>query len=196
MSDNSIILCVDGIVSNNIKIASDIISYLRRNSVIGTQLTNCALGLGYSRADNYSSTVTFDEGMSLTTNGVKFMLEPAAYCSFELSPENVINCPSCGKDQFEDISVADFYQEKLTRQQLIPYNRISYALNNYRGTFTELACCHCDNKSEISEYNFNDRLTYSNLAMEFFNWGEFRPEFISQLETIIGDKVESYVMHY
>lgn len=51
-------------------------------------------------------------------------------------------------------------------------------------------------KADITQYNFDARLMFSNLAVEFFNWDEFTPAFLSQLESMLGGKVESYAMHY
>jgi len=198
MSDISNIICVDGMVENNTQSAKTLIDALQRKNIIQRDLTDCVLGgLGYAKGKKFSKTVQFPkEGEGLSLNGVKVCLKPTTYYTGEINPEFEVICPNCNQDWFKGISVADFYMEKLSREQLQSYNNFVVPLYAYDGTPYVLKCPHCDEDNEMTRYDYKGQLSFSNLALEFYNWGDFKSEFISKVEKITGHKVSIYFRSY
>jgi hypothetical protein len=59
-----------------------------------------------------------------------------------------------------------------------------------------VSCNHCKRENEIIGYDYGESLTFSNLALEFYNWEEFNSEFIAELGEMLGGKIRLHIMHY
>jgi len=198
MSDSSKIICLEGYIENNKQLATDLINELQREKIIEGELSDSTLGgLGYAKESEISKAVQFPEETAfLSLNGVKVSLEPSVYYSGEINPEFVVICPKCNQNWFKDISVVDFYTENLTKEQLQSYDDFVTSIYAYDGKDQFLKCNHCNVESEISSYNYQGMITFSNLALEFYNWGDFKDSFISHVEKNLGHKVIIYSMSY
>jgi len=74
--------------------------------------------------------------------------------------------------------------ENLTREQLQTYDDFVIPLYGYKGQVYQLSCPHCGEKNDMTLYDYKGAITFSNLAFEFFNWGDLKDEFISQIQKL------------
>lgn len=198
MSENSTIVCVTGIINNNIQMAAKLISDFQELKLITHELSDCVLGgLGYGRLDNYHTVVyNPDETEHLSLNGVRILLNPSCYCSMELNPELIVRCPECNQDQLGEISVAEYYMESLSEEKLKVFECVRSALDQYNGCPRKLTCNHCGSRNDITQYGYEGNLCFSNLALEFFNWGELSQDFLESIEARVGKRICKFTMHY
>ncbi len=176
MSDFYITLVSEKLNSTDSKKAAiKIIEFLTQQEIIEKKVTDCVLGFsyGYLPGRNYQEILKNTEFdlTKLKVNGVEFITEKKVFDSGRNELEHVI-CSGCKENNIE--------------------NNWSDSLNNWiLGTESnKLKCQNCGIINPITQYEFTPTWAFGNFGITFWNWSEFKPSFISELEKRIGGKLK------
>jgi hypothetical protein len=58
-----------------------------------------------------------------------------------------------------------------------------------------LRCPFCNEDIKIGEYGVGEGLSLSNFGLTFWNWPEFKPEFIDRIKELIDKEIKVIVGH-
>jgi len=173
---------------------------MQMEKIIEIDKTDCVLSsekLGFRPSDNYLSAVICDENITrLITCGVEIQTKREVFNAMAFTPFIKMCCPVCNKNRFEGITEPDFYSENLTQDQLELYHSVFEKFDSWsNGEEAILNCPFCHEDREIGEYITGDGLSLSNFGLTFWNWPEFKPEFMNKINDLIGAKTKVIVGH-
>jgi hypothetical protein len=199
MSDNYRIIASPKNLENPSEISKKILKYLQENKIIENERTNCLLGIketGYKPGENHLKALEYDENIrSLKTCGVEIISENEVFNLISFTPLTETICPKCNLNRFKDITPMEYHTEKVSEAQLEKFYNIFEKFNSWKiSEKSELKCPHCLKKSPIENYKFNN-MELSNFGIIFWNWPEFKKEFITKLSEISGIKLEILIGH-
>jgi hypothetical protein len=161
--------------SQSKKIAKKLFQFLTDKKIISSELTDCVLGeSGYEPAENFASILKnpYNGLLKLSVNGVEITTERQLFHNGGYGLHGVL-CPNCGENQIEkdDWGKAVEYWHEQNQSD-------------------KLKCSNCSCKYSITEYIFEPNWGFGNMGLRFWNWGDFKPEFISELEKIVGTELK------
>lgn len=200
MSDNYRIICTAKEINNPKDTADKVLQWMQSMKIIENEKSDCVLSskeLGYKPSDNYLEAVMYDENITrLITCGVQVQFEREVFNAMAFTPFISLTCPNCNKNRFENITELDFYGENLTREQMDMYQSVFKLFDNWSSSESAiLQCPFCKQASDIGQYIIGDGLSLSNFGLTFWNWPEFKPEFISKLKVLIDGEIKIMVGH-
>jgi hypothetical protein len=200
MSDNYRIICSAKKIENPQDTADKVLGWLQNNKIIESEKSDCVLStkkLGYKPSDNHLEAVMYDENISKwKICGVEVQTEREVFNAMAFTPFISLGCPECGKNRFEGISPADFYGENLSDEQMDSYQSVFMLFENWSNKESALLTCpFCKKNSDIGEYTIGDGICLSNFGLTFWNWPEFKPEFIDKLKRLINEEIKVIVGH-
>lgn len=200
MSDNYRIICTAKEIDKPKETANKVLEWLQCNKIIESKKSDCVLSskkLGYRPSDNHLDAVMYDENINrLITCGVEVQTEREVFNAMAFTPFISLTCPDCGKNRFEGISPADFYGENLSAEQMDSYDSVFKLFEDWSNKESAiLTCPFCKKKSDIGKYTIGDGLCLSNFGLTFWNWTEFKPEFIDKMKEMIGSEIKVIVGH-
>lgn len=101
-------------------------------------------------------------------NGLEIILKRTVFASGDYDV-CVSKCPVCGKTKFFDKTV----------------------LNNFKiDGISKVSCEGCESDIEINDYDFSPNWAFSNLGFVFWEWKDFKPDFLKEFEIRLGCKVK------
>lgn len=200
MSDNCRIICTKKSIDNPAKIAGKVIEWLQNEKVIESKKTDCVLNpekLGYKPSDNHLNVLMCDENITqLIVCGVEVHTEREVFNAMNFTALIKMNCPHCGKNRFEGITERDFYIDNLTDEQLESYHSVLSIFDRWsKNEEALLACQFCGNYSIVTDYLIEEGICLSNFGLTFWNWPDFKPEFVEKLKDLIGEDITEIVGH-
>ncbi len=200
MSDNYRIICTAKEIDNPKDTADKVLKWMQSEKIIENEKSDCVLSskkLGYKPSDNHLDAVMYDENITrLITCGVEVQTEREVFNAMAFTPFISLTCPDCGKNRFEGITEPDFYGENLTREQMDSYQSVFKLFDNWSNKEDAvLTCPFCKKNSDIGEYTIGDGMFLSNFGLTFWNWPEFKPEFIDKLRGQINEEIKVIVGH-
>jgi len=200
MSDNYRIICTAKEIDSPKETGEKVLKWLQDNRIIENEKFDCVLSskkLGYKPSDNHLDAVMYDENITrLITCGVEIQTEREVFNAMAFTPFISLTCPDCGKNRFEGITEPDFYGENLTREQMDSYQSVFKLFENWTNNEDAvLTCPFCKKQRDIGEYTIGDGMCLSNFGLTFWNWPEFKPEFIDKLRGHINEDIKVIVGH-
>ncbi|MEW4925289.1 hypothetical protein [Algibacter sp. 2305UL17-15] len=200
MSDSYITICPVKEVENPKKLASEFIQWLKSKEIIEKELSNCVLslkGLGYKPGKKHLGVVSYDENiLRLQVCGLEIKTEREVFTGMSFTSFTDCVCPKCNKNRFNGISEEDIYSENLTSEQQESFSTLHSALNIWSKNEAEnLTCNHCNLDSKIDDYDLGETLALSNLGFTFWNWPEFKDEFIDDVKSILDTEIKVILGH-
>jgi len=195
MSDSYQIICAKKEVQNPKELGEKLIKWLQSNNIIETEKSNCLLGiddLGYKPTKIYAETEMGDENvLRLVTCGVDIKTEREVFNAMAFTAMTKMICPFCSQNRFEGITPHDFFTDNLTKEQLNSYQIVFKVFDNWvKGEKAELTCPHCGKKGDIDDYIFDNTICLSNIGLIFWNWPEFKPDFIENIKEVFGTDIK------
>ncbi len=200
MSDNYRIICTAKEIDSPKDTCEKVLKWLQINRIIESEKSDCVLSarnLGYKPSNNHLEAVMYDENITrLITCGVEVQTEREVFNAMAFTPFISLSCPVCNKNRFEGITEPDFYGENLTQEQMRSYQSVFELFDNWsQNEDAILHCPFCNEDRNIGEYSIGDGLCLSNFGLTFWNWPEFRPEFLGKLKELIGNDIKVIVGH-
>ncbi len=200
LSDNYRIICTVQVVKNPEIIADRVINWLQEQSIIEKELSNCVLGindLGYKPGSGYLDSVKYDEDiLRWTVCGVEVTTKRTVFNAMSFSALVEMYCPSCRRNRFEGITARDFVMDSLTEEQNELYRDVFPQFDNWtKNEEAKLSCPHCETPARIDDYEIGTGITLSNLGLTFWNWPEFKDEFVSNIKEQFGTEIKVIVGH-
>ena len=194
MSDIANIINPINEINNSEEIATKIVNWLQENDIIEKDKTKCLLGLddlGYKPSTNYLKAVEYDnEIRNYVTCGLEILTSKEVFNRMSFTTATKVFCPICNDNRFEDNTEADFYMELVPKETLDLYYEFQDGFENWiNDKETKIKCHKCESISLVQNYIFEPKLYFSNLGFYFWNWPEFKSEFISEFENKIGCKI-------
>lgn len=176
MSDTYITLVSEELsFAESKKVAEKVKTFLWEQKIIQKNLSDCVLSAskGYAPAENYQkalakSTLNF---MNLKINGVRLITEKRVFDNGGNGLEEV-NCPNCGTNNIET-NWGDLLE------------------NWFSGvSFQKFKCKNCGTENLVTDFEFKPTWAFGNFGIVFWNWSTLSPNFIAELENIIGTKLK------
>jgi hypothetical protein len=200
MSDNYRIICAKKTLEYPAKTADKVIEWLQNEKIIENKKTDCVLStkkLGYRPSDNHLNVLMYDENITrLVVCGVEVHAEREVFNAMAFTALIKMNCPQCGKNRFEGITEQDFYMDNLTDEQLELYHSVFSVFDSWTNNEEAfLSCQFCGKNSAIADYLIGDGICLSNFGLTFWNWPDFKPEFVSKLKELIGEDIAEIIGH-
>lgn len=157
----------------------EIVNWLISSDIIKPVLSDCILDmekLGYAVSQGAEFVTRYPEDLpfDLISNGLEIIMEREIFSTFQNGIDTLI-CPTCNKN----ISDEDwtFFNEWASGQS-----------NN-------LTCPNCKIGSEIHEFKCEPSWGFSDFGFTFWNWPEFKDEFINQFQQRLGCRVDVVYAH-
>ena len=159
--------------------ANRIIDWLIEIDAIKPIKSNCVLGLeefGYAISNGAKKIVTEPDYLpySLSANGLEVEFGRQIFTTMENGIDTLI-CPNCDENIAEEDW--DFFNEWTLKES-----------NN-------LTCPKCQKSNEIHSYTFEPIWGFSDLGFVFWNWVEFKKEFLEEFENRIGCEIDMVYAH-
>ena len=161
-------------LSNSKELAEKVTRFLTEKGIIKSELTDCVLGgNGHKPSEKFSSTLKkINNGLlGLSVNGVQILTERQVFDNGGNGLDGIL-CPNCGENQIEE----DW----------------GTVLENWHNQTQsdKLKCSKCSSEYSITEFDFKPNWGFGNFGLTFWNWGELKAEFITELEKIIGTELK------
>lgn len=200
MSDNYRIICAEKEIDKPELIMSELIAWLQSENIIETEKSDCLLSLdqrGYRPGGNHLSAVCYDENITcLKVCGLESKIGREVFNAMAFTPFVEMYCPNCGMNRFDEITPQAFYEDSLTAEQMNTFHSVFKVFDNWaKHESSELHCPFCNESHDIGTYFIGDEICLSNFGVTFWNWPEFKSEFIEKIQTVIGSKVKVIVGH-
>ena len=172
MSDTYISIVSEKLnVANSQNTAEKIVKFLTEQKISQRNLTDCVLSLshGHKPAENHQNALKNPklDFTELKTNGIELITEKQVFHNGGNGLDEV-NCPYCGENNIE--------------------NDWGNSLDNwYNGTDSDkVKCFNCNTVNIITKFEFKPTWAFGNFGITFWNWTELTPQFVTELEKIIG----------
>lgn len=164
---------------NKDEIVNKTIDWLIEIDAIKSSKSNCVLRLedvGYAISDGAKKIVTEPKYLpfDLSANGLEVKLERQIFTSMENGIDELL-CPNCSKNIANEDW--DFFYEWASKES-----------NN-------LTCPKCERSNEIHSYRFDPVWGFCDLGFVFWNWVEFKKEFLDEFENRIGCEMDVVYAH-
>jgi hypothetical protein len=173
MSDHSItIVPRKSSYENNTAKAQEIVNWLISKDIVKSVLSDCILSesTGYAVSEGAKKVTDFPESLPfhLTVNGLGIITNREVFHTGETGMLNCI-CPDCGND---------IAQEE--------WMFIEYWFCHE----TDLSPCpFCDADIAIHEMKIQPPWGFSNLGFKFWNWPDFKREFIDEFQNVLNCEI-------
>ena len=109
-----------------------------------------------------------------------------------LLPEKAV-CPQCNNNLIEGIDAATFYGEANKKQNPDELNFLQLLEDGIKawnaGEEVSIRCHCCHREIMIENFNYNNGLIFTNLAIIFWNWPTLKEEFQIELRQRLGEDV-------
>lgn len=165
MNDNSISIVprLSNYPANGIK-AKEILDWLVSLDIVKPTLSNCILGSGkgYSISDGARQVTNSPEELpyELITNGLSIITDRKVFDTGENFTDEII-CPNCKENIVFD----------------------EWNINPWNNQETNsLNCPQCGHETDINNYIFKPDWGFSDLGFTFWNWPDFKDEFINEFK--------------
>ncbi|WP_149914927.1 sugar ABC transporter ATPase [Sphingobacterium cavernae] len=156
--------------------AKEILNWLISEDIIKSSLTDCVLGpeIGYAISEGAKKISDNIEELpfNITTNGLDVITSRQILHTGINGMDECI-CPNCKGNIVNDDW--DFLDEWFDQKS------------------DNLTCTQCAQENEINKYSFTPQWGFSNLGFTFWNWGEFKNDFIEEFQRRLGTYV--YIVH-
>jgi len=144
--------------------AKEILEWLVSKDIVKPEVTDCTLSEsgGYAISNGAKDIVKEPEYLpfGLVTNGLEIVTERRAFHTGENFVDEIV-CPTCKTD----VTAEDW--------DLGPWAE---------GITDGMTCPLCGNQSEIHHYTFEPEWGFSDLGFIFWNWPEFKDEFMKEFQ--------------
>jgi hypothetical protein len=156
-----------------------IIKWLISLDIIKQEVSDCILDinkLGYDISIGAKRVVKEPDYLpfDLQSRGLEITNERSIFSTFEGGLDKLI-CPECIQNIAEEDW--DFFNEWASNKS-----------NN-------ITCPKCKTSSEIHSFKFEPIWGFSDLGFTFWNWPEFKSEFILEFEEVLGEKIDLVYAH-
>jgi Zn ribbon nucleic-acid-binding protein len=178
MSDHSIsIVPRQSSYPNNITKAKEILDWLISKDIIKPTLSDCTLGSdnGYAVSEGAKKVTTRPDDLpyDIITNGLSIITERQVFDTGENFIDK-LTCPSCN----ENIAFDD------------------WDLNPWSNKESDnLTCPQCGHETEIHNYKFEPEWGYSDLGFTFWNWPDFKDDFIDEFRNKLDCEISIVNQH-
>jgi hypothetical protein len=145
--------------------------FLTEKQIVKSELSDCVLGgNGHKPAVNFASIIENVKNglLELSVNGVQILTERQFFDNGGNGLDKVL-CPNYGENQIEE----DW----------------GTLLENWLDQ-TQSDKLKCSSEFSITEFEFKPNWSFGNFGLTFWNWGELKVEFITELEKVIGTKLK------
>ncbi len=179
MSDHSIaIVPKKSEYDNNNAKAQEILNWLIAKDIVKGELSGCILSenSGYSVSEGARDYTDFPDELPflLSANGLEIITSREVFHTGETGMEKCI-CPSCGEDiSQEEWSFIEYWFCHDTDESLCPI---------------------CDTYIDIHKLRIEPAWGFSNLGFKFWNWPDFKPDFIKEFRKKLKCEVEIVKQH-
>ena len=161
-------------LSNSKELAEKIARFLTEKQIIKSELSDCVLGgNGHKPAENFATIIeNINTGLlELSVNGVQILTERQVFDNGGNGLDKVL-CPNCGENQIEE-DWGTLIENWLDQTKS-----------------DNLKCSKCSSEFSITEFEFKPNWSFGNFGLTFWNWGELKVEFITELEKVIGTELK------
>jgi predicted RNA-binding Zn-ribbon protein involved in translation (DUF1610 family) len=153
--------------------AQEILDWLIGEKIVRAELSDCVLRenqLGYAIAEGARDILEDPSSAfsGLLTCGLDISQERTVFYQTELEK---VTCPSCG------IYIGNLEDGEHFMQWLDEW--YGEAKDNFE-------CPSCHKEFDLNEFTFQPQWAFSDLGFTFWNWGAFKPSFITAFEEKIG----------
>lgn len=195
MSDNYRTICAVKEVENPTKLGEEILHWLQSDEIIESKKSDCILSMknkGYKPGKKHLDVVLYDENITkLKVCGLQTITEREVFNAMAFTAMTKIECPNCGENRFKGITPQDFFTDNCTKEQMELYNSVFPIFDKWtKNENAKLTCNHCGVESEIENYIMDNSLSLSNLGFTFWNWPDFKSEFIDEFRRKIGTDIK------
>lgn len=158
--------------------AKEILDWLISKDIVKPSLSECVLSSdkGYAISEGAKRVTEFPDDLpiDLITNGLEVITERQVFHTGENGMDECI-CPNCNKDiSSEDWSFFNEWAEQKS--------------NN-------LTCPLCNVATEIHQLEFSPEWGFSDLGFTFWNWPNFKDEFISEFKQKLSCDISIVYSH-
>ncbi len=179
--------------------AAEILDWLITQGIIKAELTDCVLGSegGFPPGEKYASVVqeVWNTGwVRLITNGLEVITERCYFDGYSLSAPYVAQCHHCQGNLYEGMDHEaiheDRWEESLTELLRQRLTLVDKAIGDWlEGGEGAISCPICGQTSLITQFDFETPIGLSNIGFKFWNWPEFKEEFIQAFEARLGSEI-------
>jgi hypothetical protein len=154
------------------KKAKEILDWLVFQDIVKAKRTDCVFGIeeGYEVSDGARKFVTEPEHLpfGLALNGLQIAIEKTVFDTGENELQEVI-CPNCGQNV-----IAEF---------------VEHIEKWFDNSSNKMSCSECGKAQEMNDYLSDPEWAVSNLGFTFWNWPEFKEEFVAEFKRKLGGNV-------
>ncbi|TDR25830.1 TFIIB-type zinc ribbon-containing protein [Flavobacterium cheniae] len=152
--------------------AREILEWLVSKNIIKSSISDCILSSdkGYAISEGAIEIVEQSEYLpfDLIVNGLEITSKRQIFHTGQNGMDECI-CPNCKVNIVSDVwdFLDDWFEHKT---------------NN-------LTCSNCGNQTEINNYSFKPQWGFSNIGFTFWNWPEFKEDFIEEFQQKLGFEI-------
>ncbi|WP_328399251.1 hypothetical protein OHS70_20545 [Streptomyces sp. NBC_00390] len=178
-------------------LAARAVAWLAAEGIVRAERTDCVLGkpLGHPPGPNWARTASPDDADRDPSDGLDVTTGRTVFFGGQ-GDADWADCPSCGGrtlfgpgdadryDPLDDDTPADEGGEPLDEE----WESFSRAMDAWSAMGeASVECRHCGVDIPIIDWTWShDYYAFGHLGLQFWNWPEFRQEFVAELGTVLG----------
>ena len=160
------------------QMALSITGWLVNIRVIKSEKTDCILSSEFGYPIDTGAREITDEAeylpFNLTTNGLEVITDRTIFHTGQNGIDTFV-CPLCNEDMLSD--------------------GLEFLGEYYEDGNSVLTCSFCKQESDLNDYVIEPAWGFSNIGFTFWNWPDFKEEFIKEFEERLGCKVKVVFTH-
>ena len=177
MSDHSIsIIPQQSNYPNNQEKAKEILDWLVSRDIVKPTISDCVLNSskGYEISEGAKNITTYIENLpfDLTTNGLEITTIRHIFHTGENGMDECI-CPNCK----ENITSEDW----------------SFLNDWFEQKSNDLTCPLCNVANDVHQFTFIPQWGFSDLGFTFWNWPDFKDDFLEEFQKQLGSDI--HIVH-